>query len=105
MNFLEEIKSSLTNDEKRRGLRQQVTVNSRALLELIQDYERLDSYMRCVYEDKDNFVPLETRLHNVVTAMYHGRSSEDSLLLFVVNVLAPLIKETIKLKYFENLFS
>ena len=102
MNYYKNIKEAFQNEEKRRGLRAQIRVNSKDLYFLLEDYERLDAFVRVVNEDK--FVSLERRLFNVLHAMYFEYKSSEKLMLFIMNTLRPLIEERLIRIDTENIY-
>lgn len=92
MNFLEQIKEKLDSPRNRAGMRDQVTVNTRALRELIHHFERLDSDARSEHYRLAG-APPEQQLSEIIKTVYHkqGRNSEITLLI-IMDTLTPLIE-------------
>ena len=103
MNYLQIIKQALYDEEKRRGCRNQVAVDSRALRLLVEDYERMESFARSS-SDTDMHVSLAHKLLNVLTALYHENHDSERLMLLVMEILKPMIEDRIKSVMIDNIY-
>lgn len=69
MNFLQRIKNQMNDSMRYRGAmgNNEISIDSRALAELIKDYEKLDSYHRAL---QDDCFHKQQQLFNIITAIY-----------------------------------
>ena len=102
MNYLETIKNNLNDEQKRRGMRDRVTVDSVALRSLIEDYERFDANARAMVESQ--YLSIEHNLHNILNALYKKNHDSERLMLLIMDILKPLITERIKSKTIDALY-
>ncbi len=93
MSFLDKLKRDIYNEESRRGLRNQVIVRTRPLLDLIDHYEKMDSFAR---SQSDMHASLEHKLSNVLHALYCETHDSERLMLLIMKILKPMIKARIK---------
>ncbi len=93
MSFLKRVKNDIYNEQKRMGLRNQCLVDAGALLELIDSYERLDSYIRAV---KNNPANLRCKLQEVLCAMYCENHDSERLMLLIMEILKPMVERRVK---------
>ena len=110
MNFLERVKRDL---EDSHGAREKVLINYQALRELVDHFERLDSYARAIHPDQkkrrtDMYKYIEHELAMVIEAMYHqqGRDAETTLMT-IMETLLPLMQKRHKennkpISYWQN---
>ena len=90
-NPLERLRSDLQNPRNSQGMRQACVVDYKALVELLDGYERFDSDARSA---QDIYAPLERRLHDAITAMYHNqRKNGERTLTIIMQTLADLMTE------------
>ena len=94
MSFLNTIKNALHDERYHRGSRGQTLVNTKALIELIDHFERLDLERRldCDHTKQD---PWRILFHSL-DLCYKLEKDEGKLLLFIMDTLKPLIQERIK---------
>lgn len=106
MNFLQKIKSQISDMEKRQGLRNQILVDSRALNELIYHFEKLDSLVRMesICSNKNPNLTIEEHLHHVLHAAYAQNQDGELLLLKIIRIIEPLIEEKRKRKQINQIF-
>lgn len=93
MNFLETIKREMYNEERRRGLRNKCVVDTDSLRNLIDDYEKFDSFAR---SESDMHAGLINKLSNVLYALYCENHDSERLMLTVMDILRPLIERRLK---------
>ena len=98
MNFLKHLKDKAF--DRRYGNREQVTVDRKALLDLIEHFERLDSADRAQVDTRD----LNENLHYAIEAVYKNNKCTETTLLIVMQTLEPLIKERLKTSELKNKF-
>lgn len=92
MNFIETIKRDLSEERNLRGLRGRVVVDGRALCELVETYETLDSQARALYEGSAA-LELDHQLRNTITALYHReRKNTETTLMTIMQTLLPLME-------------
>jgi hypothetical protein len=102
MNFIEQLKLSLTNPRNRHGQNTQCLVSIRALDKLISEYESLDSMARVHYDGYET-LPLQEKLADVLTALYKNNDQNgDRILLTIMDIMMPLIEEKNKAKDRED---
>jgi hypothetical protein len=90
MDFLKHLKEKVF--DIRFGNREQVTVNRRALLDLINYFEQLDTAERAQVDTRD----LNRNLQYAIEAVYKNVQCTEETLLIVMGTLGPLIKERLK---------
>lgn len=92
MTFLDQVKADMGDYRKRAGLHGNALVNARALQELIDDYERMDSANRVSHNSKS--APPYQILVEAITAPYReqGKNSER-VLEIIMETLLPLIQQ------------
>jgi hypothetical protein len=95
MSFLRRIKEDLNNWDIQRGRGECVYIRRNDLMELIDQYERMESRERIIHER--GFCSVEPMLADAINAIYHeqGRNAETTLLL-IMETLKPLIEERYK---------
>lgn len=93
MSFIETIKRDMYDEHQRRGLRNKVVVDTRALRELIEHYEKMDSFAR---SESDMHCSLHHKLHNVLDALYSENHDSERLMLDVMGILKPMIERRVK---------
>ena len=98
MNFLKHLKDKAF--DRSYGNREQVTVDRKALLDLIEHFERLDSADRAQADTRD----LNENLHYAIEAVYKNSKCTETTLLIVMQTLEPLIKERLKTSELKNKF-
>jgi len=91
----------MLDERNRRGMGDRVVIESRPLRELLEDYEKLDSFCRA---QKDIYAPLKRQLNNVLQALYHQGHDSERLMLLVMDILRPLIKERIKTLTIDSIY-
>ena len=106
MDFLRLIKEEINDYEKRRGMRESIVVNTCALRELIDRYERLESWERAIQEHQIPGISLHMVLADAITAVYHshGKNAEATLLT-IMDTLKPLIEEKQKAEQIDRVFT
>jgi len=100
--FLDTIKRDLLDEPRRCGLRGQCLVNTHALMELIEHFERLDSAARVQHDY--GHAPLPRILNEVLHALYCTDRDGESLIIMVMEIIARYIREHRKLSYMNNVF-
>lgn len=105
MNPIRKLNSQLNDIERRRGMQQNVIVDSRSLRQLIDDYERLDSLARSAHNNLNPCCDPLHFLHDAVIAAYHqvGKDTEK-VLVVIMETLSPLIKRNRKEIEIDGLF-
>ncbi len=97
MSFLQTIKNALHDERGQRGRRGYNVVPTRALIELVEHFERVESQQRLAHNRKH--VPEPARiLAESLIASYHTLKDEGALFLFIMDVLKPLIEERKKME-------
>ena len=102
MNFYQKIKNDFNNKRNHHGLRNRCLVDTKALYELLDDYERMDSLLRAQADDP--YLSLSHRLHNFLQAMYHKNPDSERLMLEIMSTLKPLIEERLKRKEIYQIY-
>jgi len=93
MNYLKTIKEQLINVEKTRGMRGKVAIDGRALMLLIEDYERMESIERLEH-NKVNSDRVRFAMHEAIEAVYRDQhESSDLAMTIIMDCLRPLIEE------------
>lgn len=94
MSFLTTIKNALHDERHRRGSQGHTLVPTRALIELVEHFERLDNERRldCDHTKQDPWRILFSSL----CLCYQLEKDEGKLWLFIMDTLKPLIQERIK---------
>jgi hypothetical protein len=93
MSFIERIKQNLNDERNRRGMRDKVLVDARALDELVRHYDVLDSAERALHPEARR-QQIFKQLHDTLAAAYHQQSCDSELTLMVVmETLLPLIEQ------------
>lgn len=106
MNFLKRIKQTLVNTERQRGLRDNVLVDRRCLMELVDRFDELESFDRFKYAVKDKRGPLHLVLKETLEALYKNDSRDASkTMVYVMDILRPVINERIKLEETERIIN
>lgn len=96
MNFLKLVKQDIELSTRYGGNADKVKINARAVVALIEDYERLDSTLR---SSASSAADIGTRLHCLVSELFHAKNSNsDDVLMEVMCLLEPLILERRKLR-------
>ena len=103
MNYFDKIKKEMLDEQNRRGLRDKVIVDARALHQLLDDYERMDSILRERYDD-DAYDELKHKLYNILRALYYENHDSEQLMLFIMGTLRPMIEERIKYNVIDRIF-
>lgn len=98
MNFLKHLKDKAF--DRRYGSREQVTVDRKALLDLINHFERLDTAERAQIDTRD----LNRNLSYAIEAVYKNNKCTEKTLLIVMGTLEPLIKERLKENELKSMF-
>ena len=93
MNFIERIKADMENiGGHSRGMGRRIAVDALALMELLRDYERIDSWFRVNYER--GHVSQDPALRNILTEMFRdSKGNAEDLFTMVSDILKPLIEE------------
>lgn len=96
MSFLTVIKRELYDERKHAGTREKVLVDTRALWELVSQFEVLDATERALHREQRGLEVTEW-LRNLIIAAYQqqGKNSEATLML-VMDTLRPLMEERAK---------
>ena len=90
ISFVETLKRNLNDEQNRLGMRNRCCVDSHALRDLINAYERIDSADRCRGSARHS---LYMQLHYVIEALYrNGDDSGDALMLKIMMTMQPLIE-------------
>jgi hypothetical protein len=90
MNFLKHLKDQAF--DHRYGNRDQVSVNRRALIDLINQFEREDSAERAAVDTRN----LNINLSHAIEAVYRNNKCTETTLLIIMETLGQLIKERLK---------
>ena len=97
MNFLQKIKDDILDDQRQRGHRSEVLVNTRALVDLINAFEQLDTTFRIQHNYISDMVQI--RLSNTVKAIYLNNLGDvHDIINIVMATLNPIIEEQNKFK-------
>jgi len=97
MSFLDRVKRDMNDPRKNRpmGRGSDCLVDYRALTELIDNFERLESQLRI---NNDHHEQPVTRLHNAIVAAYHDQGkSNEMMMLDVVTTLQQLMNDNYEL--------
>jgi len=93
MGFIEKIKKSIEDRENGRGLRGKTVVDTRALIELINAFEALDSAER-VEHNKNMKGRIRHTLAEALEALYRDQDRHSDLVMeIVMHTLKPLMEE------------
>ena len=95
MGFLNTIKNTLHDERHHRGSQGHTLVPTRAFIELVEHFERLDSEHRSISTQVCE--PLEHRLHTILEALYKEGMCGEQLMLIIMDTLKPLIKDRQKM--------
>lgn len=98
MNFLKVIKGNISDQERSRGLRGKVTVNTDALTLLINSHERMDSKLRFEHDSGKFDLNRDLRLIVEAHSRENGKTSEKTLLI-VMDILKELSNENAEEKF------
>jgi len=101
-NYFERIKEAFVNEEKRRGLRNTIQVNSKDLYFLLEDYEKMDAELQARFEKP--FMPLEDHFRDALKALYLKNKNTENLLLLFMDILKPLIDEHNKRDLLQRIY-
>jgi len=94
MHSIQRIKTDLNSRERRMGMRKECVVNTKALREVINDYDRMDSRLRAMHLSEAPCTALPQLLYAVLLAMYmRDKKSSDDIMRSVVAHLSDIIKE------------
>lgn len=105
MSFLKKIKADLRNEEKMRGMRGKVTVDTKSLMELVAHFESLDSYHRSTSYDFKREVAAR-QLGELITTVYRLESkNSEKTLMIIMDTLRPLMEERHKEEDFKTYFT
>jgi len=105
MTPLKRLKKDILEIERRRGMRELVTVNSRALRELLDDYERMESAER-VAHNGINSETITVALMDAIEAAYHqNNKNSETTMIVIMDTLKRLAEETRKQRDIEARFS
>ena len=97
MNFLKQIKNDINTVVKHRGHQHKVTVNTRALYELIHHFEKLDAEARARHNEEDPAMDAAQRLHEALLAAYHAYNKNvDELFIIIAEALLPEVRGNFK---------
>ena len=102
MNFLQVIKRDMYDEKSRRGFQNKCIVDTRALCDLIDNFERLDSFVR---SQNDMHTELEQKLSNVLQAFYCENHDSERLMLLIMKILGPMIERRIKESTINNIYN
>lgn len=101
MNFLETVKRDMYNEDHRRGLWNKCTIDTRSLCTLIDNFEKLDSFLR---SQDDMNSDLVHKLSNVLFALYCEDHDSERLMLLVMDILKPMIEKRIRESTINNIY-
>ena len=102
MNPVDTIKRQMYDEEKRRGLRNQVVVDTPALLELLDRLERIDAFARSM---SDDHASLQHRLCNVMRALYAENHDSERLMLLIMDILKPMVLARVKESEMDRVYT
>ena len=102
MNPVDTIKRQMYDEEKRRGLRNQVVVDTRALRELLDHFEQMDAFARSMSDDHES---LKHRLCNVMQALYAENHDSERLMLLVMDILKPMVLARVKESEMDRVYT
>jgi hypothetical protein len=97
MSFLQTIKNALHDERRQRGRGGYTEVPTRALIELVEHFEWVESQQR-VDHDRKHFPDPAKILAESLIASYHTLKDEGALFLFIMDVLKPLIEDRKKME-------
>ena len=103
MNYFQIVKRDINDEERRRGYRRKCLVDAIALRELVNDYEKMDAFARS--QSDDMHTSLAHKLSNVLRALYAENHDSERLMLLVMDILKPMIRERIKEKKIDAIFN
>lgn len=106
MNFYQKVKQDLLDTERRRGLQEKVAVDSKALRMLLEDYEKIETFVRAttVAEMQEGYVSLHYKLHEIIKALYTKTPDAFGLIREVMEIITPIEEIRRKLIEMERIF-
>lgn len=92
-NFVKTIKREINDLMNCRGQREKCLVSTRALHALLDDYERLDTYVQATSLDAQR-INIQQHLHHTIQAAYEQQNKNaETTLMLIMDTLRPLMEE------------
>ena len=97
---LERLKRQITDFHRQAGQRAYVRVDYRTLMQVLDDYERLDAHMRSI--SMMEYGSPAARLDSAIREIYQNEArTSDVTMLVVMDAIRPFIEENEKRRMFE----
>lgn len=92
----------MEDEDRRRGFRNKIMVDTTALQKLLEDYERMDSFAK---SESDMHASLEHKLYNVLHALYSENHDSERLMSLIMDILKPMIAKRIMIKTLNAIYN